>query len=128
MSGIIFVRLLKERNFDFAKSHQRSAIMYIVDDICYAGNPCDEVRVVQATPLKGGMLLVLFSSGEKKLFDALSVEGSAFEPLKDESIFTSISVQHGFVSWADGAIDLAPEYIYDNSVPYSECDDLLECA
>lgn len=102
--------------------------MYIVDDICYAGNPCEEVRVVEAKPLQGSMLLVLFSSGEKKLFDILSVEGSAFEPLRDENVFATASVEHGFVSWADGTIDLAPEYIYENSIPYNECDDLLDCA
>lgn len=101
--------------------------MYIIDDICYAGNPCDEARVIEAKPLKGGMLLLLFSSGEKKLFDALSVEGSAFLPLKDEAVFNAVSVQHGFVSWADGTIDLAPEYMYENSVPYNECDDLVGC-
>lgn len=99
--------------------------MYIIDDICYAGNPCEEVRVIEAKPLQGGMLLVLFSSGEKKLFDALSVEGSAFIPLRDEKVFATVTVQHGFVSWADGSIDLAPEYIYENSYPYNECDDLL---
>lgn len=102
--------------------------MYIIDDICYAGNPCEEVRVVDAKPLKGGMLLVLFSSGEKKLFDALSLDGPAFLPLRDEEVFSNPAVVHGFVSWADGAIDVAPEYMYENSVPYNECDDLVERA
>ena len=99
--------------------------MYIVDDICYAGSPCEEARVIEATPLKGGMLLLLFSSGEKKLFDAWSLQEPAFQPLKDEVVFNTAKVEHGFVSWADGSIDIAPEYVYENSIPYNECDDLL---
>lgn len=54
----------------------------------FAGNPCDEARVIEAKPLKGGMLLLLFSSGEKKLFDALSVEGSVFLPLRERRYST----------------------------------------
>ncbi len=99
--------------------------MYIIDDICYAGNPCEQVRVASATPLIGAMLLVTFSSGERRLFDCTTLEGSAFAPLKDEAVFKTAKVEHGFVSWADGQIDIAPEYLYANSIPYTEDDDLL---
>lgn len=94
--------------------------MYIVDDICYAGTPTDDPRVVWAKPLVGNMLLVQFSSGERKLFDATELSGSAFEPLKDEDVFRTARVEHGFVSWADGRIDIAPEYLYAHGVPYDE--------
>ena len=99
--------------------------MYIIDDICYAGNPCEEVRVTEALPLVGNMLLVTFSSGERKLFDCTQLEGPAFLPLKDESVFSTAKVEHGFVSWADGEIDLAPEYMYENGIPYTEHDDMI---
>lgn len=102
--------------------------MYIIDDICYAGSPCEEVHVIEAKPLVGGMLLLLFSSGEKKLFDTRALTEPAFQPLRDESVFNTARVEHGFVSWADGSIDIAPEYVYENGVPYNECDDLLACA
>lgn len=99
--------------------------MYIIDDICYAGKPGNEIRVIDVQPLKGRMLLVTFSSGEKKLFDATLLNGSAFIPLDDEIIFSSPSVEHGFVSWADGTIDIAPEFIYDQGIRYTGSDDLL---
>ena len=96
--------------------------MYIVDDVCYAGTPSKEIRVAEARPLLGGMMLVLFSSGEKRLFDATILDGPAFEPLQSEDVFATARVEHGFISWADGAIDVAPEYVYANSVPYDESD------
>lgn len=99
--------------------------MYIVDDICYAGSPDREIRVAEAWPMVGGMLLVLFSSGEKKLFDTTLLEGPAFLPLQDENVFKTARVEHGFVSWADGTIDIAPEYVYEHGIPYNE-DDILK--
>lgn len=108
------------------KSHQcKGASMYEVDGICYAGAPTPENRVVSAKPLQGGMLLVGFASGEERLFDVTSLEGPAFEPLCDESVFSNPTVEHGFVSWSDGEIDVAPEYMYENSVPYNRQPDWL---
>ena len=49
--------------------------MYEVDGICYAGSPMNEIRVVSATPLRGGMLLVKFASGEERLFDTTELKG-----------------------------------------------------
>ncbi len=99
--------------------------MYIIDDICCAGTPEAEVSIVEAQPLVGEMLLLQFSSGERRLFDCTTLKGSAFEPLKDEAVFENLEVTHGFVSWANGTIDVAPEYMYENSAPYAQDDELL---
>ena len=80
--------------------------MYIVDDICYAGNPCDNPCVIEAKPLVGGMMLLHFSTGELKLFDTTTLEGSAFDILADPEVFNAPRVEHGFVSWADGTVVL----------------------
>ena len=34
-------------------------------------------------------------------------------------------VEHGFVSWSGGEIGVAPEYMYENSVPYNRQPDWL---
>lgn len=102
--------------------------MYIVDDICYAGTPGGEIKIVEAKPLEGGILLVTFLSGEKKLFDTTTLAGSAFRPLQDLDAFKSVKVEHGFVSWCDGEIDIAPEYVYENGISYEETDDLMTAA
>lgn len=33
--------------------------MYILNDICYAGEMQDGIKVTEAKPLRGGMLLVM---------------------------------------------------------------------
>lgn len=92
--------------------------MYIVDGICYAGNNAEEIRVKEALPLRGGMVLVTFTTGEKRLFDTTMLTGSAFAPLKDEEIFKTINVFHGVITWNNGEIDIAPEMVYGESYPY----------
>ncbi|MCQ2081234.1 MAG: DUF2442 domain-containing protein [Lachnospiraceae bacterium] len=96
--------------------------MYIVNGICYANNNCDEIKVQDALPLRGGMILVTFTSGEKRLFDTTLLTGSAFEPLKKEDVFTKVSIFHGVMTWNNGEIDIAPETVYENSYPYESVD------
>lgn len=93
--------------------------MYIVDDICYAGELQDGMKVSAAKLLRGHMLLVTFSTGEKRLFDATRLEGSAFEPLSDEDVLGDFALFHGVMTWLDGTIDIAPEAMYRDSIPYS---------
>ena len=92
--------------------------MYIVDDICYAGSKSDEIKVIDAKALRGGMLLVTFNSGEQRLFDTTLLKGSAFEPLKNEDIFQKFAIFHGVLTWMNGEIDIAPEMVYEVSYPY----------
>ncbi len=95
--------------------------MYIKDDICYAGKLEKGIKVTDAVPLRGMMLLVTFSTGERRLFDATQLKGSAFLPLKDEKVFQDIELLHGVITWDNGEIDIAPEAVYRNSYAY-ECD------
>lgn len=92
--------------------------MYIVNGICYAGNDLEDIRVKEALPLRGGMMLVTFTSGEKRIFDTTSLTGSAFEPLRNEDIFKNVSIFHGVMTWDNGKIDIAPETVYAESYPY----------
>ena len=92
--------------------------MYVKNDICYAGKLEDGIRVTEAKPLRGMMLLVTFSTGEKRLFDATRLEGTAFLPLKDEKVFQDIEIFHGVITWKDGEIDVAPETVHLDSYAY----------
>ncbi|MBR4424899.1 MAG: DUF2442 domain-containing protein [Oscillospiraceae bacterium] len=93
--------------------------MYIIDDICYAGQLQEGLRVSDVRPLRGGMLLVTFSTGERRLFDPTRLEGPAFAPLKDEAVCSRPVLFHGVITWNDGAIDIAPETVYRDSYRYS---------
>ena len=92
--------------------------MYIKDDICYAGELEDGIEVAEATPLRGGMMLVTFSTGEKRLFDRASLHGPVFAPLTDDTVFCNPMVFNGVLTWNNGEIDIAPETLYRNSFAY----------
>ncbi len=92
--------------------------MYILNDICYAGELEDNIKVTEVKPLCGGMMLVTFSTGEKRLFDTTTLQGSAFAPLTDEMIFNNPVLFHGVITWNNGEIDIAPETVYRESYAY----------
>lgn len=94
--------------------------MYLMNGIVYANEPTKDIKIKEVKPLSYGMLLLTFTSGEKRLFDTTILQGSAFMPLSEEKVFRDISVSHGVVSWMNGDIDCAPEYMYENSFVYEE--------
>ncbi len=98
--------------------------MYVINDICYAGEMQKGIKVTEAKPLRGRILLVTFSTGEKRLFDTTLLKGSAFAPLDDEDIFQKVKVFHGVVTWMDGRIDIAPETMYEESFAYEDAENL----
>ena len=92
--------------------------MYIVNDICYAGELQQGIKITEVKPLRGGMLLVTFSTGEKRLFDTTLLKGSAFEPLRGEKILNNPTLFHGVITWNNGEIDISPETVYRDSYAY----------
>ena len=94
--------------------------MYEIDGICYAGKCEEGIKVVNVDVITGGMMLVQFNTGEKRLFDPLKLEGEVFEPLKDENILKNFELFHGIITWNDGEVDIAPETVYAESYPYEE--------
>ena len=93
--------------------------MYIVNGIAYANNDTDNIEIQAIKPLGDMMLLLTFSSGEKRLYDGtLLLQYPAFKPLADEKIFIDAKVEHGVVTWCDGEIDIAPEAMYKDSYAY----------
>lgn len=92
--------------------------MYIINGIAYAGNREAETEIISVKPLEDMMMLLTFSSGETRLFDATVLTGPAFEPLKDPEIFKAAELDHGVVTWMDGDIDCAPEFMYEHSYTY----------
>ena len=93
--------------------------MSTIDDVCYAGEAAPNIKVKEATVLRGSMLLITFSTGEQRLFDATLLTGSAFEPLKDEKTLADFTIFHGVMTWMNGEVDIAPETMYADSYPYT---------
>ena len=77
------------------------------------------MRVVAAKVVNDLSMLVTFSTGEARLFDASSLlEMPVFAPLRSNEVFSGFAIDHGAASWAGGDIDLAPETMYKMSYAY----------
>lgn len=78
------------------------------------------LKVVDAKVTDYLMMLITFSNGEKRVFDATVLTGSAFEPLENIDIFNNFKIVHGAITWMNEEIDCAPEYMYEHSYAYEE--------
>ncbi len=94
--------------------------MYISNGFVYGGQPTETIEVTAVKPLDDMIMLITFSSGEIRLFDASILKGEVYKPLQDSKIFKAACIEYGVVTWANGTIDCAPEYMYNNSFEYTE--------
>ena len=93
--------------------------MYINNGIAYAGERKPEVRVSGIRPMENHLLWIRFNTGEAKVFDFKPLlDAPAFTPLKDENVFKGVYIDYGIAVWMDGDIDIAPAYLYENSIAY----------
>ena len=90
--------------------------MYIKDGIAYAEDPRPMVKVSGVRPMDNHKLWIRFSTGEAKIFDFKPLlDKPGFAPLSDEALFRQVYIDYGVTCWNDGDIDIAPEYLYENS-------------
>ncbi|MGN0407353.1 MAG: DUF2442 domain-containing protein [Bacteroides sp.] len=94
--------------------------MFEINGIIYASELNGSIKVVDAKVTDHLMMLITFSNGEKRVFDATILSGSAFTPLEDDSVFEDFKIVHGAITWMDESIDCAPEYMYSHSFAYDE--------
>lgn len=93
--------------------------MYIINGVAYAGEKQKDIMVKDIRVLDDLIMIVKFSTGEQRLFDATCMlEYPAFKVLENEAVFKTAKVEYGVVVWQDGEIDLAPETMYEKSYVY----------
>lgn len=63
-------------------------------------------------------LSLSFSNGDEKVFDAKDYicTHPIFGVLKDKKLFSEFNLDGWTVSWQDGKLDIAPEYLYEMGV------------
>ena len=64
-------------------------------------------------------LSLSFSNGEQRVFDAKEFIAThpLFASLKDKQLFSQFQLDGWTVSWQDGRLDIAPEYLYEIGTP-----------
>ncbi len=73
--------------------------------------------VIEVVPHENYHLEIVFSTGERKSFDALPyLSRGVFKRLQDKRLFMQAYVALDTVCWP-GDLDIAPETLYDRSVP-----------
>ncbi len=94
--------------------------MYIVNDIAYAENYDNKDLKITAIKIVSELcLLVTFSNGEKRIFDAkYLIEYPAYKKLEDFDVFKNAYIENGIIVWNNGNIDIAPDTVYKNSYEY----------
>lgn len=93
--------------------------MYVLDGYVYGGAPAESLKVVNAKVVADLSMLVTFSTGETRLFDASELlQYGAFMPLAKRSVFEGFSIDHGVLTWSNGEIDIAPEGLYKRTYEY----------
>ena len=77
------------------------------------------IWITAAKVLEGHTLHLTFNNGACKVFDFAQVLAKGmpiFEPLKNLTVFRNIVLDGWTVTWQDGTIDIAPEYLYEHGV------------
>ncbi len=67
-------------------------------------------------------MILTFNDDSRRSFDfkQLIEKDDLYKPLIDKKLFENFKLDGWTVSWANGSIDIAPEYLYENSIPCSE--------
>ena len=73
-------------------------------------------RVTEVSTIDGHLLRLLFTNGERKIFDVSPyLSYPAFRKLANPAYFSLVRPEHGTVVWPDN-IDFCPDTVYLESV------------
>ena len=77
-------------------------------------------RVVAVTPIEHPQLLLTLRSGERRRLDVTPyLAYTVFEQLREPGFFALVQADHSTGSWP-GGIDLDPDSVYLESVPFAQ--------
>lgn len=96
--------------------------MYVLDDIAYSNEYNSEnLKIVSFKVVSELCMLVTFSNGEKKIFDAkYLISYPAYKSLEDFDIFSNAKIENGILVWDNGKIDIGVYEVYNNSFVYEQ--------
>lgn len=95
--------------------------MFIKNDIAYAGKFEKELKVTSIKVVSKLCMLVTFSTGEERIFDASELlKYPIYKKLENYEVFKNAYIEKGIIVWDNGAIDISPETVYLNSFEYEQ--------
>lgn len=90
--------------------------MVYKNGMCYADDMVPVLKIIDAKSRGGYLLDVFFSNGDHRLFDGSKLlAGEVFMPLADEKVFNNYRLDYETLTWLNGEVDVAPEFVYENS-------------
>lgn len=74
------------------------------------------IWVTQAQYLGGYRVRLAFNDGTRGVFDFADLvkNDSLFAKLEDQSVFKSFALDGWTLTWLDGRVDIAPDYLYEH--------------
>ena len=73
--------------------------------------------LISARALDGYKLDLVFADGKRGIFDCTPyLQYEFMEDVRDPLVFTTVSVDHGTVSWQSCGADLCPDDLYFNLI------------
>ena len=101
--------------------------MYEIDGIVYADDYQEQPRIIALKYTGSFQLLLAYSDGQVRLLDGPDLfSNPIYEPLRDERNFKDFSCSGGYLSWCDGRIDVAPEWLLEHTYEYPPTDRFWE--
>ena len=94
--------------------------MFLYNGFVHGETDSDSIKISSVKVLPDRIMLITFSNGETRVFDSSILDGPVFERLNDEEVYLHPVIEHGVVTWADGNLDCAPEYMYLHSYEYAD--------
>lgn len=98
--------------------------MYIINDVAYADEfNNNNLKIVDIDIITELCMLITFSNGEKKIFDAeYLTKYPIYKKLNDFNIFKKAYIDNGVIVWDNGKIDIGIEEVYNKSYVYERKD------
>lgn len=97
--------------------------MIVKEGICYPDDRTPVVSVAGCSVVDDTRLRVSFKSGDIRVVDMSPLFSiPALAPLADPAVLRNFAIDHGILTWLDGELDVAPEWLLDHgqSEPYPD--------
>ena len=93
--------------------------MIVKNGICYPDDMAPILKVVSCRMIGDSILRVGFNNGDVRDADVSPLFSvPALAPLGNPEVLRNFALDHGVLTWLDGELDIAPEWLFDHGEPF----------